>query len=134
MPEITKLSSVIIFQTYYCLKNWKKKELYPVAVSTVIKRISPLAADKTLNRGDFDYRCTSNTSTVFKSIDLKAVYFISNYHAVQMNSVQRKEKDGSKITVSCLNVVKDHNKIMGRVDKHDMLHPQYGVNRKSLKW
>ena len=61
------------------------------------KDFPPLAEDKMLNRGDFNYRSTSSATTVFIWKDLKAVHFISNYHAVQMNSVQRKEKDGSKL-------------------------------------
>ena len=87
-----------------------------------------------MNRGDFDYRSTSSAITVFKWKDRKAVHFISNYHAVEMESVQRKEKDGSKIPVSCPNVVKDYNETMSGFDKHDMLRRLYGVNRKSLKW
>ena len=62
------------------------------------KDFPPLAEDKTLNRGDFDYRSTSTALTVFKWKDRKAVHFICNYHAVEMDSVQRKEKDESKIT------------------------------------
>ena len=93
-----------------------------------------LASDKSLKRGDFDYRSTNNGITVFKWMDSKAVHFISNYHGLDLTTVQRKEKDGTKTTLTCPKVVADYNATMGGVDKHDMLRHLYGVNRKSVKW
>ena len=98
------------------------------------KDLPALQADRSLKRGDFDYRSTPHGITVYKWMDSKAVTFISNYHGAELDAVTRREKDGSKAVVSCPTVVKDYNRFMGGVDKHDMLRQQYGINRKSTKW
>ena len=94
----------------------------------------PLANDKSLKRGDFDFRSTPSGIAAYKWMDSKAVHLITNYHGIEINTVQRKEKDGTKVVVTCPQVVKDYNDYMGGVDKHDMLRQMYGVNRKSKKW
>ena len=48
--------------------------------------------------------------------------------------MQRKQKDGAKVTITCPHGVKDYNQNMGGVDKHDMLCQLYEINRKSMKW
>lgn len=98
------------------------------------KEVPQLKEDKTLKRGEFDYRSTPSGITVYKWKDSKAVHFISNHHGIETTSVQRKQKDGTKATVSCPHVVKDYNQHMGGVDKHDMLRQLYGTDRKNVKW
>lgn len=93
-----------------------------------------LIEDKKLKRGEFDYRSTPDGITVYKWKDSKAVHLVSNYHGVSLTSVERKEKDGSKSTIPCPQVVYDYNRHMGGVDLHDMLRQQYGIDRKSTKW
>ena len=60
-----------------------------------------------MKKGDFDYRSTPQAITVYKWKDTKSVSFISKYHGVTMLTVNRKEKDGSKVIVSCPDVVSD---------------------------
>ena len=91
----------------------------------------PLASEKLMKRGDFDFRSTPNGITAYKWMDSKAVHLISNYHGTETTTVQRREKNGSKKVVTCPQVVKDYNAYMGGVDKHDMLRQLYGINRKS---
>ena len=67
-------------------------------------------------------------------MDSKAVHLVSNYHGTDTTTVQRKERDGTKATVTCPQVVKDYNDYMGGVDMHDMLRQKYGISRKSKKW
>lgn len=98
------------------------------------KDFPQLKNDKVLKRGEFDYRSTPSGITVFKWKDSKAVNFISNFHGITTTTVQRKQKDGTKTTVSCPQVVKDYNAHMGGVDKHDMLRQLYGTDRKNVKW
>ncbi|XP_069995878.1 piggyBac transposable element-derived protein 2-like [Penaeus vannamei] len=93
-----------------------------------------LSNDKSLKRGDFDFRSTPSGITAYKWTDSKAVHLISNYHGIEISTVRRKEKDGTKVVVTCPQVVKDYNDYMGGVDKHDMLRQLYGVNRKGKKW
>ena len=98
------------------------------------KYFPTLATDKSLKRGDFDYRTSSTGLSVYKWCDNKSVHLISNFHAVSATTVERKQKDGSKEVVACPEVAKHYNQYMGGVDEHDMLRQVYGVNRKSMKW
>ena len=98
------------------------------------KDVPKLKEDKCLSRGQLDYRSTPSSITVFKWKDSKSVHFVSNYHGIEEILVQRKQKDGSKVMVSCPQVVKDYNSFMGGVDKHDMLRQLYGTDRKNVKW
>ena len=92
-----------------------------------------LISGKEPKRGDYNYRSTIDGITVYKWKDSKAVHLVSNYHCVAEITVEKREKTGAKITVSCPDVC-DCNKYMEGVDKHDMLRQQYGMNRKSKKW
>ena len=62
------------------------------------------------------------------------MHLISNYHKIETATVQRKQKDGSKVAITCHQVVKDYNQNMGGVDKLDMLRQLYEINRKGVKW
>ena len=123
------------FSSVPLMEELKRKEV--LACGTIRsnrKDVPKLKEDRGLSRGQFDYRSTPSGITVFKWKDSKAVHFISNYHGVDTTSVQRKQKDGHKIPVECPQVVKDYNKFMGGVDKHDMLRELYGTDRKNVKW
>ncbi|KAF2351878.1 PiggyBac transposable element-derived protein [Trinorchestia longiramus] len=98
------------------------------------KDMPQLKDDKSLKRGQFDYRSTPSGITVYKWKDSKSVHLVSNYHGIDITSVQRRQKDGTKKNVSCPVVVKDYNQYMGGVDKHDMLRQLYGTDRKNVKW
>ena len=62
------------------------------------------------------------------------MHLISNYHIIETAAVQKKQKDGAKVSITCPQVVKDYNQNMGEVDKHDMLRQLYEINRKRMKW
>ena len=98
------------------------------------KDIPVLRDDKSLKRGEFDYRSTADGITVYRWKDSKAVNFISNYHGIDQTTVERRLKDGRKITVPCPKIVRDYNAHMGGVDTHDMLRQIYGIHRKNIKW
>lgn len=61
-------------------------------------------------------------------------YIGSNYHGNEITSVDRTMKDGSRLSISCPNPIKDNNKYMGGVDHADRLRALYNVDRKSKKW
>lgn len=68
-------------------------------------------------------------------MDKKPVQFISNFHDPSIiTTTNRKQKDGSIITINCPQIVKDYNNNMGHVDKADMLKSTYAIDRKSKKW
>ena len=116
-------SSIPLMETLQC-----KGILACGTIRSNRKDFPTLAADKDLKRGDFDYRSTPGGITVYKWADSKPVYLISNYHGITPSTVQRKTKDGTKVTVTCPTIVSDYNKHMGGVDKHDMLRKSYGTD------
>ena len=61
------------------------------------------------------------------------MHFISNYHIIETAAVQKNQKVGAKVTITCPQVVKDYNLNMGGVDKY-MLRQLYEINRKNMKW
>ena len=123
------------FSSIPLMEELKNKEVLACGTIRSNRKDFPkLKEDKCLTRGQYDYRSTPSGITVFKWKDSKAVHFISNYHGIEETSVQRKQKDGSKVTVPCPQVVKDYNSFMGGVDKHDMLRQLYGTDRKNVKW
>jgi len=69
-------------------------------------------------------------------MDKKPVQVLSNFHdsSVFLLSVNRRQKDGSTLTVTCPEMMKDYNNHMGCVDKADILKSFYELRRKSKKW
>lgn len=109
------------------------------ACGTVRKHRVGLPSDfeneKTMSRGEFQFRCSEEGLVSMFWKDRKGIYFLSNYHDVtDVMSVGRRNKDGSREEITCPKLVKDYNENMGFVDKADMLKALYEVNRKSRKW
>lgn len=97
------------------------------------RQLPELRSDKSLTRGEYDFKTTEEGITLFKWKDNKVVYIISNYHGCEVGTVERTERDGTKITVSCPTALSDYNMFMGGIDKADMLRSIYGTGRKSKK-
>ena len=93
-----------------------------------------LKKDKEMERGDVDCRVSSDGLLVVKWMDNRSVLVASNFHATNIMSVDRTQKDGSKKAFPCPIAIKDYNAFMGGVDKADMLAALYGLSRKSKKW
>jgi hypothetical protein len=91
--------------------------------------------DKIMERGDSDWRVSTCGLTLLKWKDRKAVFFLSNFHDLSIvETISRKNKDGSQTEIACSLLVKDYNRNMGFVDKMDMLKSLYEIDRKSKKW
>ena len=136
---VTEKNHKIFFDNYFSSiplmeKLRQEQKLACGTIRSSRKDFPQLIADKQLKRGEFDYRSTPAGITVFKWMDSKAVHIISNYHDVSNSTVQRRDKRGVKVTVTCPSVVGDYNEHMGGVDKHDMMRQLYGIDRKSYKW
>ncbi|XP_040066863.1 piggyBac transposable element-derived protein 3-like [Ixodes scapularis] len=71
------------------------------------RQLPELRFDKSLTRGEHDFKTTEEGITLFKWKDNKVVYIISNYHGCEVGTVERMERDGTKITVSCPNALSD---------------------------
>nr|CAH7728858.1 unnamed protein product [Callosobruchus chinensis] len=93
-----------------------------------------LAEDKSLKRADFDYRYSNTNIGIYKWKDNRVVHLATNFHGTEETTVQRTEKNGSKLAVKCPTVVEDYTRHMGGVDHADQLRATYGLNRKSKKW
>lgn len=94
-----------------------------------------LKEDKSMKRGDSDWRVSTCGLSFLKWKDRKAVYFLSNFQDPSVVvTTSRKNKDGTYEEIPCPVLVKDYNGNMGFVDKMDMLKSLYEVDRKSKKW
>ncbi|KAJ8971485.1 hypothetical protein NQ314_000676 [Rhamnusium bicolor] len=81
------------------------------------------------------YRVSTDGLIALKWMDRKAILFISNFHdPTKLETVSRRQKDGSREEITCLSLINDYNRHMGYVDKFDMLKSLYEIDRKSRKW
>jgi len=72
------------------------------------------------------------TATVWR--DKKVVKMLSTMsNPLTTQSVERKQKDGSKVMVPCPDAVVVYNKFMGGVDKGDQLRHYYHIRTKCVK-
>ena len=129
----------VIFDVFFSsdplLKELKRKNVLDYGTIRPNRKDLPVIVDKkSLERGDFDFKCNSDELSLYKGKDSQSVHLISNYHKTKTATVQRKQKDGAKVTITCPQVVKDYNQNMGGVDKHDMQRQLYEINRKNMKW
>ncbi|MCP4923780.1 MAG: hypothetical protein GY915_07110, partial [bacterium] len=93
-----------------------------------------LMSEKSMERGQADYRVSDQDITFFKWMDNRAVHVISNFHGTELGTIKRTQKDGTKKDFSCPIAIREYNEQMGGVDKADMLCAVYGIGRKSKKW
>ena len=67
-------------------------------------------------------------------MDLKLVTLLTNAHNPEDGAeVMRKNKDGTRLSVTCLSGIRDYNRIMGVVDKFDQLKGRCVIRRRSKK-
>ena len=93
-----------------------------------------MASDKSLERGEFDWRVSNDELTFFKWKDNKSVHLLSNFHGTETTTISRTQRSGEKKTFSSPKAIKDYNNYMSGVDKADMLCSLYSTGRKSKKW
>ena len=86
------------------------------------------------NQGDFViFQKGSLTATAWK--DKKQVNFLStNCNPTEIDTVSRRQKDGSRVDVVCPIVSKCYTTYMSGVDRADQLRMQYATCRKAVKW
>lgn len=91
--------------------------------------------DKEMKRSESDWRTSYKGVRWLIWIDKRPVQFLSNFQDPSIiTKVNRRQVDGSIISIDCPQIVKDYNAHMGYVDKADMLKSVYAINRKSKKW
>ena len=86
------------------------------------------------NQGDFViYQKGNLTATAWK--DKKQVNFLStNCDPSEIDTVSRRQKDGSRVDIVCPVVSKRYTMYMSGVDRADQLRMQYATCRKAVKW
>ena len=122
------------FNSIELQKQLQKQCIYACGTARKGRKDSPLDIkdDKDMQRGESDWRVSKDGLVYMKWKDKKGVLFISNHHnPTKIESVGRKQKDGTIQDVNCPSLVKDYNANMGFVDKMDMLKSIYEVDRKS---
>ena len=94
-----------------------------------------LRKDKDLRRGGSDYRVSTNDDIViYKWMDNKAAYVISNFHSTETTKIKRKNKDGTIELISSPQTVNDYNTYMGGVGKGNTFCSLYHTYQKSKNW
>ena len=97
------------------------------------KDLKPYLKSGLPQRGFHLFRQNGNT-VVFLWQDTKPVLVTSTVHNPEDTiTVQRKQQNGNKISISCPNAVADYNKHMGGVDLGDQYRKYYQVRMKSHK-
>ncbi|GBP31508.1 PiggyBac transposable element-derived protein 4 [Eumeta japonica] len=88
-----------------------------------------------LKKGEHKWRVKGDVAFVIWQ-DTKEVLFLTNaFHPnVNITSVTRTQKDGTKTDVGCPAVVKQYTKRMGGVDHFDHIKGTYSVGRRSRRW
>ena len=67
--------------------------------------------------------------------DRKDVYALSTFIGDELTTVKRRGKtSGSRVDVSCPEIIADYNQFMGGVDLADQHFCYYSVGRKNMKW
>jgi hypothetical protein len=85
-------------------------------------------------QGDFvTWQKGNMTATAWK--DKKQVNFLAtNVCPTEMDTVKRRQKDGSRVDIICPVVCKKYTAYMFGVDRADQMRMQYSTCRKAWKW
>lgn len=125
------------FTTYKLMKGLRNHGLYSCGTVRGNRKGLPviLANKKSdLKRGEFQFAVKCGVAAV-RWQDNKIVCLLSTYNNPKdVNFIERKLKDGSKVTIACPEVVRHYNNTMGGVDRFDQLRERYLIGRRSIKW
>lgn len=138
--DLQQKNHTLFFDNYFNSYNLQKilKERGFYACGTVVsnrKHLPKLSDDKQLKQGQYEYLTSTDGITFFKWKDKRSVNILSNFHDPTLtSSVQRRQKDGSKMPVPCPTALIDYNMNMNFVDRFDQMKSTYELDRKSKKW
>nr|CAI5841686.1 unnamed protein product [Callosobruchus analis] len=123
----------IFFNSVVLQFSLQKENIYSCGPARKDRKWFPkdFVDDKSLKRRVFDWTVIETGILALKRNDNKAVHFLSNFHDVE--SISRKQKDGSRTEYKCIKLVKVYNKHMGYVDKNHMYKSCY-ERKKIIFW
>lgn len=124
------------FTSVPLLERLYEKDIYSVGTIRKDRANLPemMKTNDKLRRGEFMFKMSGNLAAV-KWQDSKPVTLLTTAVSPKdVTTVKRKNKDGSRETVYCPNVVDLYNRYMGGVDKFDQKKERYAIGRRSVKW
>ena len=124
------------FTSFELMKDLLQKQLYAVGTVRTNKKTLPpqFKTKQKLKRGEQLAFIKNNVSAGVWQ-DNRPVHFLTTAHsAINVVTVQRKEKDGSKSLVPCPKALRDYTAYMRGVDRFDQLKESYSVTRRSKKY
>ena len=98
------------------------------------KDLKPLLKKGLKERGDCKIRQYKNLTVSLWQDSKPVVAVATNSDPLIIKSVNRKTKDGSKISVTCPQAIDLYNKYMGGVDRNDQIRGYYQVRLKGRKF
>ena len=124
------------FTTYSLINTLLHNSIFSVGTVRANRKGLPemMSKKEKFDRGEFTYRVKESVAAI-KWRDSKDVTVLTS--AVNPRNVvfvNRTQKDGRKILVSCPEAVTLYNKTMGGVDLFDQKQERYCLGRRSLKW
>jgi len=129
--SLNNLHCIVVFDNFFLscelLETLYSQNIYAVATVRSNRQDLPvIARDRSaLNKGEFEWR-TKNTTAYMKWKDTKDVHIISTaFSPSETRHVNRTQKDGSTIQVSCPEAVVEYTK---RIDEK---RGRYSVTRRS---
>jgi len=130
----------VAFDNYFSsvdlLTDLLQKNLFATCTVRSNRRGLPEIASQSTNltKGQSEWMTKSRVAYI-KWMDTKCVHVLST--AFDPNAtldVSRKQKDGTRLTVTCPKPVYEYTKRMGGVDRFDQRRSMYSVSRRSRKW
>ena len=124
------------FTSYKLMTGLLSKGIHACGTVRANRRGLPemLKTNDKLQRGHHLYSVRGSVAAT-KWQDNKPVSMLSTAHDPTKTSlVNRKNKDGSRTSLPCPQVVDVYNNIMGGVDRFDQLRERYAIGRRSVKW
>lgn len=128
-PEVA-----IVFDRFFTSVHLLNTIGYPVVGTCISVRKNMPKFEGKLPKGGFEFLGNQQGTLSARWQDSKEVLCLSNCHNADISETTRKQKDGSKLTVSCPSLISFYNTYMGGVDLSDQKVTIYDFDRKSKKW
>ena len=112
--------------TYGCGTLRSNRKDFPKDLTRYLKKGLP-------NRGDSLTKQSGYLSVHLWQDNRPVLVIASNSNPAQKTTVERKNKNGTRVTVSCPKAIMDYNKYMGGVDRNDQLRQYYSIRMKGRK-